>query len=171
MNGFAERNPAPAGGGEKLRWRKDVLTWKSSNNEANERPKAELEMDAHIEGNLNTELGLVMLDTLENIVQVGSHKIILLEKLNKFVVSGRNSLGQSAKLVGCCPSSGASLHVQKSKHNSAEKCVCKPEISHFQGISRLKLIEWNSKIVLFFSFPIYCLTRRQNNAVICARIC
>jgi primosomal replication protein N len=69
---LAERNPAPAGGGgEKLRWRKDVLTWKSSNNEANERPKAELEMDAHIEGNLNTELGLVMLDTLENIVQVG----------------------------------------------------------------------------------------------------
>lgn len=70
INGFEERNPAPGGGGEKLRWRKDVLTWKSSNNEANERPKAELEMDAHIEGNLNTELGLVMLDTLENIVQV-----------------------------------------------------------------------------------------------------
>ncbi|XP_059491152.1 dedicator of cytokinesis protein 7 isoform X2 [Neocloeon triangulifer] len=68
-----EKNPQPGGTGERLRWRKEVLTWKSSNSETSDRPKAELEMDAHIEGNFCTEIGLVILDTLENIVQVASH--------------------------------------------------------------------------------------------------
>ncbi|CAB3365687.1 Hypothetical predicted protein [Cloeon dipterum] len=68
-----EKNPQAGGTGERLRWRKEVLTWKSSNTEANERPKAEIEMDAHIEGNFSTEIGLVILDTLENIIQVASH--------------------------------------------------------------------------------------------------
>jgi nitrate reductase beta subunit len=35
-----------------------------------ERPRAEIETDAHIEGNLATEVSFVILDTLEGIVQV-----------------------------------------------------------------------------------------------------
>jgi hypothetical protein len=35
-----------------------------------ERPRAEIETDAHIEGNLATEVSFIILDTLERIVQV-----------------------------------------------------------------------------------------------------
>jgi hypothetical protein len=38
--------------------------------ELNERPRAEIETDAHIEGNLATEVSFIILDTLERIVQV-----------------------------------------------------------------------------------------------------
>jgi hypothetical protein len=38
--------------------------------ELSERPRAEIETDAHIEGNLATEVSFIILDTLERIVQV-----------------------------------------------------------------------------------------------------
>jgi hypothetical protein len=69
-----ERNPpSPGWTGDRLRWRKEQMTYRP-NSEILERPRAEIETDAHIEGNLATEVSFVILDTLEGIVQV---KIII----------------------------------------------------------------------------------------------
>ncbi|KAG8238879.1 hypothetical protein J437_LFUL018440, partial [Ladona fulva] len=62
--------PSPSGWpGDRLRWRKDQMAWKPYL-DTPERPRAEVETDAHIEGNLATEVSLIILDTLELIVQV-----------------------------------------------------------------------------------------------------
>ena len=45
------------------------MTYRPSS-ELPERPRAEVETDAHIEGNLATEVSFIILDTLERIVQV-----------------------------------------------------------------------------------------------------
>ncbi|XP_071439283.1 dedicator of cytokinesis protein 7 [Hetaerina americana] len=67
-----ERNPpSPGWPGDRLRWRKDQMAWRPSS-DIPERPRAEVETDAHIEGNLATEVSLIILDTLECIVQVAS---------------------------------------------------------------------------------------------------
>lgn len=69
-----ERNPpSPGWPGDRLRWRKEQMAYRPSS-ELPERPRAEIETDAHIEGNLATEVSFVILDTLERIVQV---KIIM----------------------------------------------------------------------------------------------
>ncbi|GFS94716.1 dedicator of cytokinesis protein 7 [Nephila pilipes] len=64
-------SPSPTVG-DKLRWRKDTLVWKS-NTEIVERPKLETEVAVHLEGNLASEVGMIVLDTLELIVQVACH--------------------------------------------------------------------------------------------------
>ncbi|KAG8222990.1 hypothetical protein J437_LFUL002713 [Ladona fulva] len=67
-----ERNPPlPGWSGDRLRWRKDQMAWRPYL-DTPERPCAEVETDAHIEGNLATEVSLIILDTLELIVQVAS---------------------------------------------------------------------------------------------------
>ncbi|CAG2054091.1 unnamed protein product, partial [Timema podura] len=67
-----ERNP-PSNGwpGDRLRWRKEQMAYRPSLDLPG-RPQAEVETDAHIEGNLATEVSFVILDTLEQIVQVAS---------------------------------------------------------------------------------------------------
>nr|CAD7401940.1 unnamed protein product [Timema cristinae] len=64
-----ERNP-PSNGwpGDRLRWRKEQMAYRPSLDLPG-RPQAEVETDAHIEGNLATEVSFVILDTLEQIVQ------------------------------------------------------------------------------------------------------
>jgi len=65
-----ERNPpSPGWPGDRLRWRKEQMAYRPSS-ELPERPRAEIETDAHIEGNLATEISFIILDTLERIVQV-----------------------------------------------------------------------------------------------------
>lgn len=67
-----ERNPpSPGWPGDRLRWRKEQMAYRPSS-ELPERPRAEIETDAHIEGNLATEVSFIILDTLERIVQVAS---------------------------------------------------------------------------------------------------
>lgn len=66
----SERNPpSPGWPGDRLRWRKEQMAYRPSS-ELSERPRAEIETDAHIEGNLATEVSFIILDTLERIVQV-----------------------------------------------------------------------------------------------------
>lgn len=60
---------AAANSGDKLRWRKEQMAYRSSI-DTNERPREEVEADAHIEGNLATEATFVILDMLEKVVQV-----------------------------------------------------------------------------------------------------
>ncbi|PSN35267.1 Dedicator of cytokinesis protein 7 [Blattella germanica] len=67
-----ERNPpSPGWPGDRLRWRKEQMAYRPSS-DIPERPRAEIETDAHIEGNLATEVSFIILDTLERIVQVAS---------------------------------------------------------------------------------------------------
>ncbi|GBM46681.1 Dedicator of cytokinesis protein 7 [Araneus ventricosus] len=65
-------SPSPTTVGDKLRWRKDQMVWKS-NPEIMDRPKMETEIGVHLEGNLAAEVIMVVLDTLELIVQVACH--------------------------------------------------------------------------------------------------
>ncbi|KAK8766565.1 hypothetical protein V5799_006661 [Amblyomma americanum] len=57
--------------GDRLRWRKDQTQWRHGS-ENYDRPKVEVEMEAHIEGNLATEVTMTILDVLELIIQVVS---------------------------------------------------------------------------------------------------
>uniref|UniRef100_A0A671XQ55 Dedicator of cytokinesis 7 n=1 Tax=Sparus aurata TaxID=8175 RepID=A0A671XQ55_SPAAU len=54
---------------ENLRWRKDMTHWRQ-NSEKMDKTRAELEHEALIDGNLATEANIIILDTLEIIVQV-----------------------------------------------------------------------------------------------------
>lgn len=66
-----ERNPpSPGWAGDRLRWRKEQMAYRSTV-DAPDRP-TRVESDAHVEGNLATEVSLIVLDTLEQIVQVAS---------------------------------------------------------------------------------------------------
>uniref|UniRef100_A0A8C8GG03 Dedicator of cytokinesis 7 n=1 Tax=Oncorhynchus tshawytscha TaxID=74940 RepID=A0A8C8GG03_ONCTS len=56
---------------ENLRWRKDMTHWRQ-NSERMDKTRAELEHEALIDGNLATEANLIILDTLEIIVQTVS---------------------------------------------------------------------------------------------------
>uniref|UniRef100_A0A8C7ZS50 Dedicator of cytokinesis 7 n=1 Tax=Oryzias sinensis TaxID=183150 RepID=A0A8C7ZS50_9TELE len=59
------------GSQENLRWRKDMTHWRQ-NSERMDKTRAELEHEALIDGNLATEANLIILDTLEIVVQTVS---------------------------------------------------------------------------------------------------
>uniref|UniRef100_A0A7N6BU68 Dedicator of cytokinesis 7 n=1 Tax=Anabas testudineus TaxID=64144 RepID=A0A7N6BU68_ANATE len=69
----SERSPSGSafGSQENLRWRKDMTHWRQ-NSEKMDKTRAELEHEALIDGNLATEANLIILDTLEIIVQTVS---------------------------------------------------------------------------------------------------
>ncbi|GAA6104477.1 dedicator of cytokinesis protein 7 isoform X10 [Tachysurus ichikawai] len=71
--GQLERSPSGSafGSQENLRWRKDMTHWRQ-NSEKMDKTRAELEHEALIDGNLTTEANLIILDTLEVIVQTVS---------------------------------------------------------------------------------------------------
>jgi len=76
-----------------LRWRKDTALWRS----VSEITKVDIDLDAYIEGNLSTQTSLIILDTLEVIVQVVSqhdHLHILLPVTLRVLLH----------LLGCCQS-------------------------------------------------------------------
>uniref|UniRef100_A0A671SWQ2 Dedicator of cytokinesis protein 7-like n=1 Tax=Sinocyclocheilus anshuiensis TaxID=1608454 RepID=A0A671SWQ2_9TELE len=66
-----KRSPSGSafGSQENLRWRKDMTHWRQTS-EKMDKTRAELEHEAIIDGNLATEANLIILDTLEIIVQV-----------------------------------------------------------------------------------------------------
>ncbi|XP_063056673.1 dedicator of cytokinesis protein 7 isoform X16 [Engraulis encrasicolus] len=71
--GQLERSPSGSafGSQENLRWRKDMTHWRQ-NSEKMDKTRAELEHEALIDGNLATEANLIILDTLEIVVQTVS---------------------------------------------------------------------------------------------------
>ncbi|NP_001277565.1 dedicator of cytokinesis protein 7 isoform 1 [Mus musculus] len=71
--GQLERSPSGSafGSQENLRWRKDMTHWRQ-NSEKLDKSRAEIEHEALIDGNLATEANLIILDTLEIIVQTVS---------------------------------------------------------------------------------------------------
>ncbi|XP_031756754.1 dedicator of cytokinesis protein 7 isoform X13 [Xenopus tropicalis] len=68
-----ERSPSGSafGSQENLRWRKEMTHWRQ-NTDKTDKTRAELEHEALIDGNLATEANLIILDTLEIIVQTVS---------------------------------------------------------------------------------------------------
>uniref|UniRef100_A0A8C7ZTD8 Dedicator of cytokinesis 7 n=1 Tax=Oryzias sinensis TaxID=183150 RepID=A0A8C7ZTD8_9TELE len=68
-----KRSPSGSafGSQENLRWRKDMTHWRQ-NSERMDKTRAELEHEALIDGNLATEANLIILDTLEIVVQTVS---------------------------------------------------------------------------------------------------
>ncbi|XP_069837463.1 dedicator of cytokinesis protein 7 isoform X8 [Dendropsophus ebraccatus] len=68
-----ERSPSGSafGSQENLRWRKEMTHWRQ-NTDKMDKSRAELEHEALIDGNLATEANLIILDTLEIIVQTVS---------------------------------------------------------------------------------------------------
>ncbi|XP_058887405.1 dedicator of cytokinesis protein 7 isoform X7 [Acipenser ruthenus] len=71
--GQLERSPSGSafGSQENLRWRKDMTHWRQTS-ERMDKSRAELDHEALIDGNLATEANLIILDTLEIIVQTVS---------------------------------------------------------------------------------------------------
>uniref|UniRef100_A0A8C8EWD7 Dedicator of cytokinesis 7 n=1 Tax=Oncorhynchus tshawytscha TaxID=74940 RepID=A0A8C8EWD7_ONCTS len=71
--GQLERSPSGSAfsSQENLRWRKDMTHWRQ-HSERMDKTRAELEHEALIDGNLATEANLIILDTLEIIVQAVS---------------------------------------------------------------------------------------------------
>ncbi|KAG8437107.1 hypothetical protein GDO86_007980 [Hymenochirus boettgeri] len=71
--GQLERSPSGSafGSQENLRWRKEMTHWRQ-NTDKTDKSRAELEHEALIDGNLATEANLIILDTLEVIVQTVS---------------------------------------------------------------------------------------------------
>ncbi|XP_078188193.1 dedicator of cytokinesis protein 7 isoform X33 [Callithrix jacchus] len=69
----SERSPSGSafGSQENLRWRKDMTHWRQ-NTEKLDKSRAEIEHEALIDGNLATEANLIILDTLEIVVQTVS---------------------------------------------------------------------------------------------------
>lgn len=68
---YVERNPpAPGWTGDRLRWRKEQMAYRPATEQPDRHSHSQAESDAHVEGNLATEVSLVILDTLEQIVQV-----------------------------------------------------------------------------------------------------
>ncbi|XP_054688944.1 dedicator of cytokinesis protein 7 isoform X1 [Grus americana] len=77
--GQLERSPSGSafGSQENLRWRKDMTHWRQNTEKLDKshkpaRSRAEIEHEALIDGNLATEANLIILDTLEIVVQTVS---------------------------------------------------------------------------------------------------
>lgn len=64
-----ERNP-PSPSNTGVRWRKETFPWWHHQQETDRSPQHELEQESQVEGHLAAEANMVILDTLENIVQV-----------------------------------------------------------------------------------------------------
>ncbi|XP_069783324.1 dedicator of cytokinesis protein 7-like isoform X3 [Narcine bancroftii] len=62
------RERSPYGNQENVRWRKNITHWRQNADKV-DKTKSEMEHDALVDGNLVTEANLVILDTLEIIVQ------------------------------------------------------------------------------------------------------
>ncbi|XP_063795283.1 dedicator of cytokinesis protein 7 isoform X11 [Pseudophryne corroboree] len=71
--GQLERSPSGSafGSQENLRWRKEMTHWRQ-NTDKMDKSRAELDHEALIDGNLATEANLIILDTLEIVVQTVS---------------------------------------------------------------------------------------------------
>ncbi|XP_026572566.1 dedicator of cytokinesis protein 6 [Pseudonaja textilis] len=94
----AERSPF--GNQENVRWRKNVAHWRQNSDKV-DKSKEEIEHDALVDGNLATEAYMVVLDTLEIIVQTVS-------ETKESVLGG--ALRVLLHSMGCTPSAAFLQH-------------------------------------------------------------
>ncbi|XP_018097532.1 dedicator of cytokinesis protein 6 isoform X3 [Xenopus laevis] len=104
------RERGPFGNQENVRWRKNITQWRPTS-EKTEKTQAERELEIILDGNMATEANLVVLDTLEIIVQT-----VMMSELKESILGGvlkviLHSLGcdQSAVYLQHCLTSQRSL--------------------------------------------------------------
>ncbi|XP_043955473.1 dedicator of cytokinesis protein 7-like isoform X5 [Gambusia affinis] len=76
------RERSPYGSQENVRWKKNVTHWRQ-NTDRVDKSKAEMEQESVVDGNLATEVSLIVLDTLEIIV-----KTVVASELKESVLGG-----------------------------------------------------------------------------------
>uniref|UniRef100_A0A670ZWT2 Dedicator of cytokinesis 6 n=1 Tax=Pseudonaja textilis TaxID=8673 RepID=A0A670ZWT2_PSETE len=94
------RERSPFGNQENVRWRKNVAHWRQNSDKV-DKSKEEIEHDALVDGNLATEAYMVVLDTLEIIVQTVS-------ETKESVLGG--ALRVLLHSMGCTPSAAFLQH-------------------------------------------------------------
>ncbi|XP_068130411.1 dedicator of cytokinesis protein 6 isoform X6 [Hyperolius riggenbachi] len=104
------RERSPFGSQENVRWRKNVTQWRPSS-EKTEKTQAERELEITVDGNMATEANLVVLDTLEIIVQT-----VMLSEMKESILGGvlkvllhSMSMNQSALYLQHCFTSQRAL--------------------------------------------------------------
>ncbi|XP_044278226.1 dedicator of cytokinesis protein 6 [Varanus komodoensis] len=96
------RERGPFGAQENVRWRKNVAHWRQNSDKV-DKSKDEMEHDALVDGNLATEAYMVVLDTLEIIVQT-----VILSEAKESVLGG--VLRVLLHSMGCTPSAAFLEH-------------------------------------------------------------
>ncbi|KAH0628616.1 hypothetical protein JD844_009975 [Phrynosoma platyrhinos] len=96
------RERIPFGNQENVRWRKNIAHWRQNSDKV-DKSKDEMEHDALVEGNMATEANMVVLDTLEIIVQT-----VILSEAKESVLGG--VLRVLLHSMGCTPSAAFLQH-------------------------------------------------------------
>ncbi|XP_060619527.2 dedicator of cytokinesis protein 6 isoform X1 [Anolis sagrei] len=96
------RERTPFGNQENVRWRKNIAHWRQNSDKV-DKSKDEMEHDALVEGNMATEANMVVLDTLEIIVQT-----VILSEAKESVLGG--VLRVLLHSMGCTPSAAFLQH-------------------------------------------------------------
>ncbi|XP_062827498.1 dedicator of cytokinesis protein 6 isoform X1 [Anolis carolinensis] len=96
------RERTPFGNQENVRWRKNIAHWRQNSDKV-DKTKDEMEHDALVEGNMATEANMVVLDTLEIIVQT-----VILSEAKESVLGG--VLRVLLHSMGCTPSAAFLQH-------------------------------------------------------------
>uniref|UniRef100_A0A670KMT5 Dedicator of cytokinesis 6 n=1 Tax=Podarcis muralis TaxID=64176 RepID=A0A670KMT5_PODMU len=98
-----ENERGPFGNQENVRWRKNIAHWRQNSDKV-DKSKEEMEHEALVDGNMATEANMVVLDTLEIIVQVGSDG----DSTKESVLGG--VLRVLLHTMGCTPSAAFLQH-------------------------------------------------------------
>ncbi|XP_060109207.1 dedicator of cytokinesis protein 6 [Heteronotia binoei] len=96
------RERSPFGSHENVRWRKNIAHWRQNSDKV-DKSKGEMEHEALVDGNLATEANMVVLDTLEVIVQT-----VILSEAKESVLSG--VLRVLLHSMACTPSAAFLQH-------------------------------------------------------------
>uniref|UniRef100_A0A670KHJ3 Dedicator of cytokinesis 6 n=1 Tax=Podarcis muralis TaxID=64176 RepID=A0A670KHJ3_PODMU len=93
---------SPFGNQENVRWRKNIAHWRQNSDKV-DKSKEEMEHEALVDGNMATEANMVVLDTLEIIVQT-----VILSEAKESVLGG--VLRVLLHTMGCTPSAAFLQH-------------------------------------------------------------
>ncbi|XP_053147840.1 dedicator of cytokinesis protein 6 isoform X4 [Hemicordylus capensis] len=96
------RERSPFGNQENVRWRKNITHWRQNSDKV-DKSKDEMEHEALVDGNMATEANMVVLDTLEIIVQT-----VILSEAKESVLGG--VLRVLLHSMGCTPSAAFLQH-------------------------------------------------------------
>uniref|UniRef100_A0A670KKY9 Dedicator of cytokinesis 6 n=1 Tax=Podarcis muralis TaxID=64176 RepID=A0A670KKY9_PODMU len=97
-----ENERGPFGNQENVRWRKNIAHWRQNSDKV-DKSKEEMEHEALVDGNMATEANMVVLDTLEIIVQT-----VILSEAKESVLGG--VLRVLLHTMGCTPSAAFLQH-------------------------------------------------------------
>ncbi|KAJ6657704.1 hypothetical protein lerEdw1_002205 [Lerista edwardsae] len=109
------RERTPFGNQENVRWRKNIAHWRQNSDKV-DKSKEEMEHEALVDGNMATEANIVVLDTLEIIVQT-----VILSEAKESVLGG--VLKVLLHSMGCTPSAAFLQHCFATQRALVSKVV------------------------------------------------